>query len=378
MKTLLIIAMTQLQRDVRVLRHIAALKDQYRIVTVGFGVAPLGTSEHVRIPDKCNYLPTNIAALVPHICRMYGISSQKTKAIHHVTKILKDLDYDLVVLNDVQTLPLIEDINKPIIVDMHEYAPREMDDDWRFRVFLMSYYYWLCKKYLPKANKVMTVSSGLAKEYQAVFGVTVEVLLNAREFVNLPVRETVGNYRRIVHTGLAAKSRHLEIMIEAVSGLPKVFLDMYLVPAPRQSRELRRLQLLASRTSNVRVIEPVIPEELPAVINLYDLALIYLAPNSFSVKHCMPNKLFDCIQARVGVVASPLPDVAEFVKREQIGRTTKSFTSQALQNEILQLSNYHINQFKYSCNKVANEINAGSEAKTLQQLVSDTLSANRG
>lgn len=376
MKTVLIVAMTSIENDVRVRRHISALEDDYRIVTVGFGGSPPGVSAHISIPESLHYLPINIGAFIPHMFRLFRLSSQKINAIQFVAKALDSIEFDLALFNDVQTLPLLEHIKSPVMVDMHEYAPREMDDDWRFRVFLMRYYYWLCKKYLPRAQCVSTVSSGLAKEYQAVFGVEVRVILNAREYVNLSIRERNADTLRVVHTGLAAKTRQLETMIHALKNLPRVQLDMYLVPAPWQRFRLKRLKRLASKTNNVRIMEPVPSDDLPALINLYDLALVYLAPDSFSVKYSMPNKLFDCIQARVGVVASPLPDVAEFVEREEMGVVTPSFSEQSLQELILKLSDHQINQFKYACHNVAKLVNAESEAAKLKQVVRECLASS--
>lgn len=376
MKTVLVIAMTRVENDVRVRRHISALRDSYRIVSVGFGGKPPGVSAHISIPNSCRYLPMNIAALIPHMFRLYRRSSQKTKAIQFVAKALNEIEFDLALLNDVQTLPLFEHVRSPVLVDMHEYAPREMDDDWRFRVFLMRYYHWLCKKYLPQAQCVTTVSATLAREYQANFGVEVKIILNAREYVDLSMREKSDDMLRVVHTGLAAKSRKLEIMIHALKNLPRVQLDMYLVPAPWQKFRLKRLKYLASKANNVRIMEPVPSDDLPAVINLYDLALVYLSPNSFSVKHSMPNKLFDCIQARVGVVASPLPDVSEFVEREKIGVTTEAYSVQSLRDLILNLPSTRVNQFKYACHEVAKLVNAETEAIKLRQVVLEGLTSN--
>jgi len=376
MKTVLIVAMSKLETDVRVRRHIAALQTDYRIVTVGFGGRPPGVSEHLAIPREHRYLPLNFTALLPHMFRLFRLSSQKTKAIQFVGEALKNIEFDLALFNDVQTLPLFEHIELPVIVDMHEYAPREMDDDWRFRVFLMRYYHWLCKKYLPRARCVTTVSPTLAREYQANFGVEVKIILNAREYVNISIRENSGDMLRVVHTGLAAKSRKLETMIHALKNLPRVQLDMYLVPAPRQRLRLKRLKRLASKTNNVRIMEPVPSDDLPAVINLYDLALVYLSPNSFSVKYSMPNKLFDCIQARVGVVASPLPDVSEFVEREKIGVTTEAYSVQSFRDLILNLPSTRVNQFKYACNEVAKLVNAETEAIKLRQVVLEGLASN--
>ena len=373
MFTVLIISMSNLEEDVRVMRHIEALKSDFIIKTIGYGNKPNGVCEHISIPIKTKYLPLNPGALFPHLFRFYRKSSQKTAAVRFVTKLLHNHSFDLVILNDVQTLPLLESLNCKTIVDMHEYAPREMDDDWRFRWFLMRYYGWLCESYLTRANVVTTVSQSLAEEYKSKFGVEAKVILNARNFLEIEMRPTISPRLRMIHTGLANRNRSLEVMIDAIAQIPSVSLDLFLVAAPRQQGTLRRLKRLVIATNNVRIFEPVKSAELPKLINEYDLSLVYFSPKCFSVNNSMPNKLFDSIQARVGIVCGPSPNIVEFCSKHGVGVATDEFSSRALQNLIMQLSVNSINKLKEECDHVAKSVNAESEATKLKLLVQSCL-----
>jgi len=365
MKTVAIISMSRSASDGRILRHISALTGHFHVVTIGFGPSPSGVVSHIEIPSAASYLPINLRAIVPHLLRLYRLSSSHTAAVSFVADHLRRAQYDLLLLNDVQTLPLLDQFSGPAIVDMHEYAPREMEEDWRFRVLLMRYYHWLCSRYLPLAAKVVTVSPGLAREFRHEFGVACHLVMNAREQHDLPIRRTDPPPMRLVHSGLAASARRLEIMIEAVDGLPGVTLDMYLVAAPRQPATLRRLKHAASRTPNVRILDPVPSRELPHTINRYDLALIYLAPDNFSIRHSMPNKLFDSVQARVGVVTGPSPDMAGFVAAHGIGRSTEVFTAESLRALISSLGPSEVDRFKEASDAVARSFHAAAEGEKL-------------
>lgn len=365
MKTVAIISMTRTTRDNRVLRHVAALSTTFRVVTVGYGPSPSGVAFHISIPRSLPYLPLNATALIPHVLRIFRISSSRTSAVRFVGTALKQLKADVVLLNDVQTLPLMKYVTVPVIVDMHEYGPREMEEDWRFRVFLMSYYKWLCDRYLPRAHRVSTVSNGLAKEFSREFGVNCSVVLNARSKLAIPVKPSTFPPLRLVHSGLAAKARHLEVMISAVMNLPGVQLDLFLVPAPRQSKTLARLKREAMRSDNVRVLDPVPSDDLPALISKYHLSLIYIAPASFSLKHGMPNKLFDSIQGRVGVVSGPSPDIVDFCRATGVGIWTEEFSASSLRRLLVQLTPEKVDELRLASDRAANQFNEETESKKL-------------
>lgn len=369
MPSVLIVATSRIRSDSRVLRHIKALKNDYQVITIGYGSNPAGVFRHIPIPDAMPYLPTNLSALIPHLLHKYSESSQSVSAIRFIRETIAQLEFDFAVLNDVQTLPLMESIKCPTLIDMHEYAPREMEDDWRFRLFLMRYYEWLCAKYLPGATAVTTVSDSLASEFKREFGVNVSVILNAREYLDIKVNQTTSSKLRLIHTGLAARGRKLDVMIDAVANIPEIQLDLFLVSAPRQKSTMRRLKRRAEATKNVRVVDPVPTSEIPYLINRYDLALVFMSTKGFSVRHSMPNKLFDSIQARVGIVSGPSPDIRSFCEKNGTGVATKEFSVNSLRSTLLTLSVNSINQFKTSCNEAAKVYNAETEARKLSKII---------
>ena len=373
MPSVLIIAMSRISSDGRVLRHIEALKTNYLVITIGYGPSPAGVYRHISIPDAMRYLPTNLSALIPHLLHKFSDSSQNVSAIRFIRETIAKLEFDLAVLNDVQTLPLMDSIDCPTLIDMHEYAPREMEDDWRFRLFLMRYYEWLCAKYLPEATAVTTVSDSLASEFNLEFGVKVSVILNAREYLDIKVNQTTSSTLRLIHTGLAARGRQLDVMIDAVASIPELQLDLFLVSAPRQKSTMRRLKRRAGATKNVRVVDPVPSFEIPYLINQYDLALIVMSPKGFSVRHSMPNKLFDSIQARVGIISGPSPDIRSFCEKNGTGVATEEFSVNSLRSTLLTLSINSINQFKTSCNEAAKVYNAETEARKLNKIITGCL-----
>ena len=372
-ETLVVVSYTRISDDVRISRHLKSLLESYDIITVGYGPPPLDVIKHFSIPDELKYLPINLRGLFGLAIRNYPFSVKQTQAHRHVQKIIEELNPRLIIFNDVQTIALQDSLSNECVsvIDMHEYAPLEMEDDWRFRLLLMRYYTFLCKTYLPLASKVVTVSPGLASKYQSEFGIDVEIVLNARS----EVRSTSLSDRssdetiRLVHTGLAASGRHLEWMIEAIGDVPGVSLDLYLVEAPRQSRTLKSLKKLTAKYKNCSVRPPVPSSELPSVISEYDVGLVFIAPSNFSLRHCMPNKLFDCIQARRPVIVGPSPDMADFVKKYDIGFVCPSFDVDDLRKTIMGISRADLDLRSDSLDRTAVSINEESEGLKLRRIL---------
>lgn len=370
-KCLLVISTTKIASDVRIVRHLRVLRESFEIFTIGYGESPEESIKHVEIPSDLSYLPISKGVIVPHLLGKFDHSAKSTPAVKFIQKAILGIKYDVVIVNDVQCLPLLPSIVGPKVVDMHEYAPLEMEDDWRFRLLLMSYYTFLCKKYLPLASKVVTVSPGLASKYQSEFGIDVEIVLNARS----EVRSTSLSNRssddtiRLVHTGLAASGRHLEWMIEAIGDVAGVSLDLYLVEAPRQSRTLKSLKKLTAKYENCSVKSPVPSSELPSVISKYDAGLVFIAPSNFSLRHCMPNKLFDCIQARRPVIVGPSPDMADFVRKHDVGFVCPTFDVGDLRKTIMGISRADLDLRSESLDRTAVSINEESEGLKLRDIV---------
>lgn len=369
-KRVVIIAFTNLEKDVRVMRSIGALSKEYEVVSIGYGERPTGVSNHFQIPREKRYLPISIRGIASLLSRNFNSALKSTQAIKWTTRVLNELTFDVLYLNDVQTIGLLENLrSKATLIDMHEYAPLEMEDDWRFRLLLQRYYFFLCRRYLPRADAIITVSDGLGRRYSEEFDIKVDVIFNARDKYTPVGRSQKSGSIRLVHTGLAARGRHLERMIQAVEKMNNFELDLYLVEAPRQKSTLSRLIKEARKTDNCRVLDPVPSSELPELISQYDAGLVFIAPSNFSLKHSMPNKLFDCIQARVPVITGPSPDIAELVGHRSIGFVTEGFSAKDLQALLKTISHSELDSKSPYLQIAADDLNSDSEARKLVQII---------
>lgn len=369
--TVVVVSFTNIASDVRIVRHLSYLTQTYDVITIGFGPSPVGVLEHHQIPAHAKYLPLTFSGIIGLVSRRYEKAIKATGAISFVSDLLENMESSIIILNDVQTIALQNNLDADWIriIDMHEYAPLEMEDDWRFRLLLQNYYTYLCARYLSKANAVITVSEGLATEYSARFGIDVDVVRNAREYIDQEVNSDDDVILRLVHTGLAARGRHLEKMIHAVGDLPGVSLSLYLVQAPRQKRTLSKLRKACALYSNCEIHPPVPSSQLPATIAKYDAGLLYIYPSNFSLKHSLPNKLFDCIQARRPVIVGPAPDLANFVTQFDVGYVAKSFNVDDMRAFIKGLNKNKMAEKRESLNQAALLVNAKTECEKLLSVI---------
>ena len=245
-----------------------------------------------------------------------------------------------------------------MLFDAHEYALRENEELWHWRWFEAPMIRYLCKEYIPRADAMMTVCPGIVDAYRDLTGVQASVVTNAPEYNELAVRpHRSGQPIQMVHHGGLSRSRKLENMIYLMDHLDQRF-ELNLVLVGTDPAYRRQLEQLAARTGRVRFVPPVGMRELPAFLNQFDLGLYLLEPLNFNNLHSLPNKLFEFIQARLAVAVGASPEMAEVVKRTQVGVVGADFQPKSLAVLLNALSSDDINRFKHRAAAAAWEMSA--------------------
>lgn len=379
-KKILILVLSNLKHDARVRRQVLSLKDKYDTTVVCFGGDPADDYELKLIK------PTNLTLLrkaitsVFLLLKLYTIAHKLIHNYHYIIKRLADRKFDLIIANDVETLPLAFAFpgNPKVIFDAHEYAPRHFEDKKMWRLFFQDFNTWLCKKYIPLTAGMMTVGKGLASEYEKNFHVKPIVVTNANNYVALEPSQVEENKIKLVHHGIATPSRKLELMIEMMALLDNRFsLDLILLVPGFASKKTRlyidELRTRAQRDPRIKIIPPVAISEVVSTINKYDIGVFLLPPINFNYENTLPNKLFDFIQARLGIAIGPTPEMAEIVSHYETGVVSPDFTEQSLAKKLNSLTKSDIETFKTNSGIAAKELNAEINALKINNLVSSVL-----
>ena len=144
---------------------------------------------------------------------------------------LSDNDYDLVVVENIELLPLalkIKGGNAKVLCDLREYYPREFECLAGFRFFDGAFYYSLCRNYLDRCDALISVSPGLVREYSRQFHVDVALIRSTPVYKSVAVTTPADNIIRMVHHGVGNRNRKLENMIKLFDYLDERFRSRFL------------------------------------------------------------------------------------------------------------------------------------------------------
>ena len=355
---LLIISFSPIVGDARVLKQVQLFSERFAVTTCGYGEAPDGVAEHFRIPDdRLSYdLYGRYITL-----RQYRAVYSRLGAVRWCRENLRPGAWDVVLANDVETVPLALELRAPagVHADLHEYTPRMKEHNLAWKQKISPYFDWLCRKYVSKADSWTTVSGGLAREYKRVFGFEPELVTNAAPFQD---REptAVGDPIRLVHSGACLRDRNLLDMLEGVAQTQRdVTLDLFLTKNdPGYHAEI---VARAGEIPGVTVHEPVPYAKLADALASYDVGVFILKPINFNYEWALPNKLFDFVQARLGVVVGPSAEMAGVVREHGLGMVTDDFSPEALARALNRLDPESIAKWKRASHTAAQALSAESQ-----------------
>lgn len=372
MKKILIVSFSNIQSDPRVQRQIKTLKNQYSLTVLGFG-------------DHCGHEDINFITIQPPVKRQNKIRDAfdlltkrfenfylNTTYVQETIQNTKGLIFDLVIANDIEALPLSLKMfpHSKIWYDAHEYSPKEFENNLKWRILFRDFKSYLCRTYMKQAQKITTVCDGLALEFEKNFGIKVDVIRNATEFCELTPSEVNHENIRIIHHGAAIRARHIEKMILLMDHIDDRF-EMNFILMPTDTEYLVELKNLALSRKNqkIKFLDPVPFEEIPRFINQFDLGLFILEPVNFNYKYALPNKLFEFVQARLGILIGPSPEMAKIVNTYNLGIINPNFNLPEFGKTINALTVEEINKFKKSSHMHAKELSFEAESKKIKEIV---------
>lgn len=370
MKSVLVLSVSDLGRDPRVHRQLGCLAKIHNVTAAGLAAPKVDGVRFIPMIQQSTALQRIWAAALL-LLRQYETYYWSRS---HVLSILQGIGgrtFDVIVANDLNTLPLalrLANGKARVIFDAHEYAPREFEDWFLWRVFFQRYAHIFCKKYLPQVDGMMTVCQGIADEYRRNYGVESLVVTNAPAYQHLepyPVQEHIV---RMIHHGAAIPSRHLERMIEMMQFLDGRYQLDFMLMAAKQDY-LNYLKQLAAGDSRIRFVDPVAMEDIPKVCHQYDVGIFLLPPVNFNYTHALPNKFFEFVQGRLAIAIGPSPEMARLVDQYDCGVVAEDFSPKAMAKAIAGLSREQIAHYKLQANKAAAELCAEHNEQLMLDLV---------
>lgn len=361
----LILTIRPLHKAPRVLRQIETIKNKTTITAIGTTDPKIQGVEFIeykklfslgKVRRRLLKLKKSLYKRIPIRTEPVNTISLDTKTfLKRLKCLISEVRPSVVIIHEPEWLPCasFEDRNYTVIFNAHEYFPLQREtDEWQQRFGRK--YHDLYDKHLKDIDLLINVSPGIQKKCLDIFNKQSILIPNAPFYDgSMQPRLTEHGIIRIVHHGNGAPNREIETMIEAVGLLHKWYknaeiriefkLDLYL---SGNDDYMRKLISIKDQYENIRILPHVDYEDIVKTINAYDIGLFLLPDNSFNHRYALPNKLFEFLQARIGIIITPLPGMMNFVEKHGVGMVTNGFDAKTCADAIKTLNLEKINEFK--------------------------------
>lgn len=284
--------------------------------------------------------------------------------------------FDIIVCSDLDLLPLAFGLKGEgkVLFDAREFYPRQFEDRPLWRNTHGRFARRLCEKFLPSVDRVVTVSQGLQKAYFETFGIEADLLMSLPAGLDLKPVPTKDDRIRLIYHGNANRSRTIEVMVELANALDERF-HMDFMILPQEGRYIRHLKKLAAHNSRVRFIVPQSLDGIVPFINSYDIGVFLVPPTNFNLRHCLPNKFFEYIQARLAIAIGPSPDMMEVVSAHKLGVVSDDWDALSLAKKLNALSTSEIAEYKRNSHTLAFQLTAEENFSLFRKLCAELLDA---
>ena len=274
---------------------------------------------------------------------------------------------DVLVANDPDTLPAVWLLSWfkrfDLVYDSHEYfteVPELANKSFKRKVWA-----GLERWGVRKAKICYTVNESLAqilgKKYDKQFAIIRNVPLAFTE------RPPMNKKPYVLYQGALNKGRGLEVLIEAMQGVP---LELWIAGKGDLEAELKQLVEQKKMTDQVKFLGMLLPNELRAITIEAKIGINVLASTSLNYYYSLANKCFDYMHAGVPAIHMNFPEYERIQEKAPIGVLIKELEVGELRKAILKLEQDEV--YYQSCAenalRLAEEYQWDKEQVTLQNL----------
>jgi len=150
-------------------------------------------------------------------------------------------------------------------------------------------------------------------------------------------------------------------------------LDLMLVPS-----DINYLNQLKKKANPKKVtfIDPVPMKDIAKRINGYDIGLLFIPPTNFNYKNCVPNKLFEFIQARLAIALGPIQSSKDVILKYDLAIYSDSFNPHEMAEKVSRVSLESLKKLKQNACIASLDLNAENETEKLLILINSILVKN--
>ncbi len=283
--------------------------------------------------------------------------------------------FDVLHCHDLNTLPigviikLLYNQNAKVVYDAHEYET-EVNNLGNIQKKIAR----IAEKVLIQyADSVITVSDGIAREYERLYNIPKPALvLNApifqeinkqnrfRETLKIPQESTIFLYQ-----GNLSHGRGIEILLETFQQIKQKSLVIVFMGYGSLEHSIQH----ASQTyENIYFHEAVSPDVLLAYTSSADFGISTIEDSCLSYRYCLPNKIFEYLMANIPVVVSNLPEMRKIVNNNHIGVVAETNTPEGLETALLKAVTLDSDILQENIQRVKRQYHWGVQENVLLKL----------
>ncbi|WP_370899126.1 glycosyltransferase family 4 protein [Chryseobacterium gossypii] len=220
-------------------------------------------------------------------------------------------------------------LNIPLVFDSHEIFSEMPAIQGKMSQKLWRY---LEKKVIPEIKLMITASEGYARWFQKKYGVSPVVVRNAPRRLAPDIDFPENTPKVVLYQGAINPFRGIDKVILAMPYLENVLLKIAGDgPKKKEYEELVSREGLGDR---VRFLGKLKPEDLRQVTLTADCGVSIEENGGDSYFYSLPNKVLDCIQARVPLILSGLPEMQNIKDRFNIGEIIEDHQPESIARAI--------------------------------------------
>jgi len=379
----LLISFSDLKSDPRVRKQIDWLKESGWVIdTLGLGDEPSPqVRDHFALQDQAKWVRSRIGAafiylLLPRTRRFALLTGDRIP--EEANRRVRDGDYSLIFFNDFELIAWTKNrrvftpaaLRATIHLDLHEYRDPKLPLTSAWRVITSDYYRWTRTLIGdPVFTSRSTVASRIAEFFVEDFGFDKPAIVrNCPPFVDQEPSPVDPNNIKLVFHGMASWARGLKDICDALRVLDDRFSATFMLTPNRQviSELTEYAQDLGDR---VRFVPPVAMRDVSSTLNQYDLEVMFYQPDSRNLEFSLPNKFFEAIQGRLGLVIGESPMMSEIVDEYGNGVIVDGWATQDLAKTLSALTADRVAALKSASHRAALAINAETERAAFLQSI---------
>lgn len=218
---------------------------------------------------------------------------------------------------------IAQKLNIPLVFDSHEIFSEMPAVQGKMSQKLWRY---VEKTIIPKLTWMITASGSYAKWFQKKYGISAVVVQNAPRRLDFSGEIPENNPKILLYQGAINPFRGIDKVILAMHHMDHVKLKIA-GDGPRK-KEYEELVMKEKLQHKVEFLGKLKPEDLRKITIAADCGMSIEENGGDSYLYSLPNKVLDCIQGRVPLILSNLPELENIKNQFDIGELIEDHQSE--------------------------------------------------